>query len=106
MDKILPVFIFQDDESGYFDWIAKNPDGYVVNTRRVLDPDYLVLHRASCLTVQTHRNIENNPGGFTERGYQKLCAPSVDDLNSYLVDTTGNQKPFTKRCSRCMGNAE
>lgn len=95
------VQIFQDDESGYIDWVMNNPNGYVVNSRREFDPQYLVLHRACCSTILKHRNMETKPGGFTERNYQKICASSVTDLVDYLVGSYRNQNPFSKLCSRC-----
>ena len=97
----MAVQVFQYDESGYIDWITNNPDGYVINTRQVLDPDYLVLHRASCLTMHTYRGMEHNTGGFTERGYQKICAASIGELKRFLIGVTGKRRPFTKHCTRC-----
>ena len=97
----MAALVFRDDEAGYLSWSRKNPDGIVVNTRKVLDPKYLVLHRSSCHTVLRHRNMAHNPGGFTERAYQKICAQSVDELHGYLLGATGGQKTFTKLCSRC-----
>ena len=93
--------IFRDDERGYLSGAKKNSSGLVVNTRKVLDPDYLVLHRASCATVLRHRNMAVSPGGFTERAYQKICALSVDELHQYLLGAIGRQKTFTKLCTRC-----
>lgn len=100
----MTVHVFQYDESGYLEWIMKNPDGYVVNTRRVLDPKYLVLHRASCWSIHTHRNQESDPGGFTERSYQKICSLNVSELEEYLIRVTRAQKAFTKVCSLCSGD--
>ena len=60
----MAVLVFNNDESGYLSWATRNPGGFVVNTRNVLDPQYLVLHRASCTAVLHHRNMERNPGGF------------------------------------------
>ena len=98
---LMTVCVYQNDESEYIDWITKNPDGFVVNTRQALDPDYLVLHRASCPTMHTYRGMDDNPGGFTERGYQKICATSAGDLERFLISATGNRRPFTKHCTRC-----
>jgi len=96
------VLVFNNDESGYLSWVTRNVGGFVVNTRNVLDPQYLVLHRASCTAVLHHRNMERNPGGFTERGYQKICSLSADELHAYLQGITGTQTSFSKFCSKCQ----
>jgi hypothetical protein len=95
------VIVFSDNEAAYLRWVAKHPNGFVVNTRRELDPDYLVLHRATCATVNKHRGMDENPGGFTERNFQKICCDSLPDLVNYLRGTTGLSDPFSKECSKC-----
>jgi hypothetical protein len=67
---------FRDDEAGYLSWIASNPDGFVLNVRRTPDPDYVVLHRASCRSISTTRE----PGAYTCRGYRKICAADMHEL--------------------------
>ncbi len=39
---------FVDDDPGYLDWLARHPDGFVVNTGRTPTAAYLMLHRAGC----------------------------------------------------------
>ena len=34
---------FVDNDAGYLDWIAQNPDGFVLNTYRKPTPGYLKL---------------------------------------------------------------
>lgn len=97
----MAIHIFQDDEAGFLTWISRNADGSVVNTRRVLDPNYLVLHTAGCGSMQTYRGMDQNPGGFTELSYQKICAANIDELLAHLVSEIGNKNPITKYCSRC-----
>ena len=70
----MTVNLFENDEAGYLEWISEHPDGYVVNVRRWLDPDYLVLHRATCFSISRHRNMDEDPGGFTERSFEKIIS--------------------------------
>lgn len=42
---------FVDDDAGFQSWIARYPDGYVLNTNRKPSPSYLILHRATCRTI-------------------------------------------------------
>lgn len=57
---------FQDDDAGYLAWQAANPNHYVINAQRNLNPYNLVLHRATCAT------ISGDPGPWTGE-YVKIC---------------------------------
>src|SRR5690606_30666075 len=93
--------LFSNDDTGYLQWLARHPNGFVVNMRNRFDPDYLVLHRSRCATVNRYPGMESRFGGFTERAYQKLCATSVAALDTHLRALTGRQEPFSKVCSQC-----
>ena len=94
--------IFDHDEDGFLQWTCNNPNGFVANFKRHHDPNYVVLHKGCCHTMQRHRNIEWNPGGFTERDFLKACSTSVDDLDDYLAKKMRMKKPvFTKCCFFC-----
>ena len=97
----MTAIIFKDDDSGYLEWLSGNPDGYVVNMRQKLDPDYLVLHCATCSSVNKYPDMEASPGGFTERGYRKFCSTSLPELSDNLSDMTGKDDPFSEVCGRC-----
>ena len=84
------VTLFEDDDAGYLRWISEHPNGYVVNMRRSVDPNYLVLHRASCFSINRYPNMDEDPGGFTERAYRKLCSTSLSALEDYLRRAIGD----------------
>ncbi|MGW4116465.1 hypothetical protein ACWEFJ_36795 [Actinosynnema sp. NPDC004786] len=42
---------FMEDSGAYEHWLALNQDQYVINAERSLNPANLVLHRASCRTI-------------------------------------------------------
>lgn len=96
------AMLYDGDDDSFLRWTTLFPDGYVVNLRRRLDPSYVVLHRANCRTLKTHRNAKSSPGGFTERSYVKACSETVADLDEFVADRLGIQRPFiSKRCSAC-----
>lgn len=49
--------MFTDDDQGYLDWLERHPAGFVVNTFRIPNPSYVILHvtdrccRATCGTI-------------------------------------------------------
>lgn len=87
---------FQKDEAGYLKWVKKNPSGFVLNTKASLSPDYMVLHRASCKLVTGYLG-KATAGGFTERGYRKICADAFAPIQ-YWVKSNGG---FLSTCSHC-----
>jgi hypothetical protein len=42
---------FIDDDDGYLAWLAAHQDLFVLNAARHPTPAYLMLHRASCHTI-------------------------------------------------------
>lgn len=76
--------VFDSDDSVYLEWLTAHPKGFVINTRRRGDPEYIVLHRATCRTISRPTG-EAPPGGFTERSYIKICAGSVEELRRWAA---------------------
>jgi 5-methylcytosine-specific restriction protein A len=92
----MSLIIFQKEEANYFDWIAKHPSGFVLNTKAKLSPDYMVLHRASCKLVTGYLGKASS-GGFTERVYRKVCADTVGPIKFWVESNDG----FLSTCSHC-----
>jgi hypothetical protein len=85
---------FIDDDSGYLDWLAANPQGYVINAARNPASADLVLHRARCGTI----------GGRPARGdrwtgdYVKYCGERAE-LEAFARDhLAGDPQP----CGLCL----
>lgn len=73
---------FDNDAGLYLAWLREHPDGYMLNRRRGKSDNYLVLHRAGCQRVQDY-NAMARPGGFTARGYIKVCSDSLAELQQW-----------------------
>lgn len=84
---------FVDDDPGYPAWVAKNPDGWVLNSYRTPTASYLILHRASC------RFISGSPtrGRHWTVDYSKTCGEE-NELRDWAWGHLG-AKPAV--CSRC-----
>ena len=83
---------FDGDDSGYFAWLARNPNGYVVNIRRKRLPDYVVLHRTSCGHVANPTEV----GAYTERDFGKLCGSTLTDVQHAPTYCGRAKGSFTK----------
>lgn len=81
------VAIFIDDDNGYLQWIAANPEGFVVNCARKPGPTYLKLHRATCRTVT---GTPANGQRWTTL-YAKVCSPTIGELQGWASQQVGGQ---------------
>jgi hypothetical protein len=65
---------FVDDDRAYESWLEGNRSGFVVNCRREPTSAYLILHRASCWTI-------NGRQRWTTGGYVKAALPRFSSFN-------------------------
>ena len=74
---------FIDDDSGYLNWLAANPNGFVVNSERTPKSGYLILHRVSC----SHINSSDRKN-WTTTGYAKTCSLDQSALAAWASAIT------------------
>ncbi len=94
----MPAVAFKEQEGAYFDWIFDNPSGYVLNTPRKPSANYMVLHRATCVTVSRYLGKAKD-GGFTDRQFIKVCAKSIPELRQWAL--AHGAHTFSKHCAHC-----
>ncbi len=89
------VVTFKDDDGGYLDWLAgqRLPDSYVLNTERSPRQAYLILHRATCHTI----NGEPARGTKWTHDFIKVCGGRAE-LESFAREVGGTAQP----CSHCQ----
>jgi hypothetical protein len=94
------VAIFEGDDHAYLTWLNHHADGFVINTPRSRDVNYMVLHCATCFSISTYTRMAR-PGGFTERQYIKICGTTIESLRAW-VRTHGRQDgSFSSECQNC-----
>lgn len=86
---------FKNDEDGYFAWLRAHPTGFVLNVRAKTDPNYVVLHRASCGMISSDKRA---PGAYTSKGFRKWCAANLNDLEAAAMQEGRRDGSFSKRC--------
>ena len=92
--------VFVGNDRKYFSWLIDHSQGFVVNTRRQPDGDYMVLHRATCSSIN-HYSSAAKPGGFTERNYIKICSDDVRALREWVWTHGRADGSFSTECSLC-----
>jgi hypothetical protein len=85
---------FARDDDGYLDWLAKNPDGFVVNTYLRPSPTYFMLHRASCSTIS---RLQLSAATFTGAQYSKLCGARTE-----LEEEARRLGGTAQACTHCL----
>lgn len=85
---------FIDDDGGYLDWLAANPESFVINAARNPASAYLVLHRARC------RTIGGQParGDRWTAGYVKYCGERAE-LEAFARDHLAGD---LRSCGLCL----
>jgi hypothetical protein len=63
------VHLFHND-AGYLEWLAKHPEGFVINTYATPSPGYVRLHHASCPSIS---RLQPGATTFTDGQYSKIC---------------------------------
>lgn len=86
---------FVDDDPGYIAWLAAHPSGYVLNTFPHLTASYLVLHRASCRTVNRPLSDDRH---WTHQ-YGKTCSVDHAELAEWARRETGKS---VHPCGSCL----
>jgi 5-methylcytosine-specific restriction endonuclease McrA len=96
----MQVFGFQreTDEKNYLHWLQQHPTGYVLNSYRKIDCDYLPLHRATCKTISQYKNRARG-NAFTGKRYIKICAESKHELLNWIKQQGGSD--FSDYCAKC-----
>jgi 5-methylcytosine-specific restriction enzyme A len=85
-------------EELYQSWLQAHPTGLVLNSRREIDPSYMVLHRATCHSIR-HPTRSQASDPFTGRGYIKVCADSREHLIAWIAGH--GSSGFSKVCGLC-----
>jgi hypothetical protein len=85
---------FWKDDPGYIAWLTAHPAGYVLNTYAHITSSYLILHRASCRTV--NRPLAANRSWTY--AYGKACSDDRSEIEAWAMRETG--KPVSP-CGHC-----
>lgn len=94
----MALFLFQNKEQEYMQWLQGNPSGFVLTTLRSILPTYMSLHRSDCKTISKYMsNMAKD--AFTGRNYIKVCSNYPLELSAWIKKNGGSG--FTTLCSKC-----
>jgi hypothetical protein len=88
------ISCFKDDDDGFFAWLERNPDGYVINSERNPKPSYLVLHRPGCPHFKSSNSLH------WTMDYIKFCSPDRKALEAWAAAAIGGD---VRPCRNCFG---
>ena len=88
------MMTFMDDDAGYLAWLEANPQGFVLNTHRNAQPNYLRLHTSTCQRI--HGTPAN--GAHWTSTYVKRCG-TRPELEAFASQVVGGE---TWVCPTCL----
>jgi hypothetical protein len=93
------IFLPEDDQT-YQQWISQNAFGFVINTRKNISPDYMVLHTSSCRSIN-ELSSNASDDAFTKNGYIKICSDSIESLRNWVSEHGRPDGTFSAECQKC-----
>ena len=93
------------DAAGYEGWVVKNPQAFIVNTRRPKGGRYFRIHLAAHKLADRSKPHTANPR--TGNRYLKITADTIDELKDWAVrelKITVDQSNFCKQCGPRAGS--
>ena len=91
------VIPFEKNDLGFHQWVAQNPDGYILSTRTTPATTFARMHKATCHQYK-HDAGSKDANPFTRR-YVKVCSEAPDDLVQWAKDNRPKAK--MKSCQSC-----
>lgn len=91
------ILQFDNNDTGFLQWMQEHPQGFVVNTERSDGSHLAVLHCARCHHITSMKSLE--PGAYTEREYIKICSDDGSTLKSWLITNRPNAQ--IRYCRTC-----
>ncbi len=88
--------LFKDDDEGFVSWRDRNQNGYVVNCDRKPKSSYLILHRASCSSINNLRSGYR----FWTKDFIKVCAIDANELRRWAINSVESGATL-KPCGHC-----
>jgi len=88
------MITYSNEDECYLSWIASNPEGYVVNIERSLNPNDVMLHKADCYTI---KGVPARGDSWTNE-YIKICSTSREELCSWITIEIGGE---VRKCKLC-----
>lgn len=82
---------FENDETGYLQWVNENPDGFVINSPKQPGSFPEMLHRASCAHITTDRHTN-----YTTTSFKKICSLDRQELVEWAKTSDNFQE-----CQSC-----
>ncbi|MGB1249354.1 MAG: hypothetical protein ACPG8W_01875 [Candidatus Promineifilaceae bacterium] len=95
------VTLFSDGDQPFFQWMAENPRGHVVNISSTAGGSTCVLHESGCWHLAGLSN-DQRPDGYTKYGFNKLCSYSLPALLLWLDENRPKADGFAHVCGTCL----
>ncbi len=92
------MLIIINDDAAYVSWLSRHRQGYVVDSKRKPTKNHLILHRATCSIIKSHKRAR-----LTTGAHIKACSLDATELADWAVEQTGGR---LTACAECQPDQE
>lgn len=83
----------KNDEANFLQLLKQNPTGFVLNYDSPGYEPFIKIHKATC-----HHMLSENIGPYTGRGYTKVYADSIEEIEQWKKANGVAAGSLCKRC--------
>lgn len=92
----IQMFMGTNSNDGYLQWIKDHPNGYVLNCEKSPRATYLILHKASCYTIN---DLQKQAESWTEK-YNKICSIDIKEIEVWAQKNVPGYQGL-RHCAKC-----
>jgi len=92
------AILFNKGDKEYFEWMRKNPSGFILNTGKGENTSAFILHKSNCSFITEYKGFDNK--AYTMRDWIKVASGDVDKLIQFCQK---NKKKFNDEFKICKG---
>ena len=96
----MSVQVFINNDHDYLQWMADNPNGFVVNTGRTKRSTYTSLHTSGCTHIVEYEGLANT------KSRAKVCSNDPDELYYWCQENRPAIGRFHHLCTSCKPKFE
>lgn len=98
------AILFDKGDKEYFDWMDRNPNGFVLNTRKGNKNSLFILHKSNCFHITESKNYDDR--AYTMKGWVKVASNDVEEIAGFCRANRDKFNGEFKLCKTCKPEYE
>lgn len=72
------AYLFDKGDQEYFDWMNRNPDGFILNTGKGKKNSFFILHKSNCFHITKSKLYDDR--AYTMKDWVKVASNNVEKI--------------------------